>query len=197
MGPSNSSHRNFNLTYHGVSAIWNGPDQTTSSPASMRSQSTLVSESSRQPHRQTSAAWSSLINQPGYRHSPAPPPTPERLREKDRVVSETNPDYTAAVQSILSQRQENGQELPSISSGSRSTPQTERGPQRQLILRLCGEDPQHPMAEIQRLVEDEQRTKAACWAYFAGEEGPAISILLNSPSKSHLCILFEAGLMRR
>ena len=35
-----------------------------------------------------------------------------------------------------------------------------------------------------RLIEDGQRTKAACWAFFSGEEEPAISILMNSDSRS-------------
>lgn len=30
------------------------------------------------------------------------------------------------------------------------------------------------------LVDDNQRTKAACWAFFAGEEGPAVTILMRS-----------------
>jgi len=34
------------------------------------------------------------------------------------------------------------------------------------------------------LIEDGQRTKAACWAYFSGDEEPAISILMNSDSES-------------
>lgn len=33
------------------------------------------------------------------------------------------------------------------------------------------------------LIEDGQRTKAACWAYFSGDEEPAISILMNSDSR--------------
>lgn len=44
-------------------------------------------------------------------------------------------------------------------------------------------------ADLSRLIEDDQRTKAACWAYFAGDEGQAIKILLNSDGGS----LFNFG----
>lgn len=36
-------------------------------------------------------------------------------------------------------------------------------------------------------MDDEQRTKAACWAFFAGEEGPAITILMRSDGTSCCC----------
>lgn len=46
-----------------------------------------------------------------------------------------------------------------------------------------------------RLVDDDQRTKAACWAYFAGEEEPAVNILMNSAASEscHFRILTLAN----
>jgi hypothetical protein len=40
------------------------------------------------------------------------------------------------------------------------------------------------------LIEEEQRSKAAAWAYFASEEDQAIRILLQSPSKSYSSIVY-------
>lgn len=37
-----------------------------------------------------------------------------------------------------------------------------------------------------RLVDDNQRTKAACWAYFAGEDGLAGTILMRSDGEFRL-----------
>jgi hypothetical protein len=39
------------------------------------------------------------------------------------------------------------------------------------------------------LIEEEQRSKAAAWAYFASEEDQAIRILLQSPGKAYSSIV--------
>jgi hypothetical protein len=44
-----------------------------------------------------------------------------------------------------------------------------------------GQDGFH--ADARSLVDDNQRTKAACWAFFAGEEEPAVKILMRSVGK--------------
>ncbi|RXK40773.1 hypothetical protein M231_02025 [Tremella mesenterica] len=185
MPPSTSTHRAYNLTYHGISSIWSGPEQSPSSPSSIRTQATLQNEP--RPHRQTSAAWSSLANHQGVRQTSVPTHTTERI-PRERVMSEVSADYTAAVVSVLAQRQQNG--LGGLGGKGRWTGfgggvNTERGPQRRLMMMVCGEDRNSAMAEVNRLVEDSQRTKAACWAYFAGEESKAMSILLNSPNEKH------------
>lgn len=85
-------------------------------------------------------------------------------------------------------------------------PYTEKEAQRRMMVVICGEgrdkaaisevnryvhhdlrlgcEYEGTEADQVRLIEDGQRTKAACWAFFSGEEEPAISILMNSDSRS-------------
>lgn len=45
---------------------------------------------------------------------------------------------------------------------------------------ICSRD--WPGLIVIRLIGDEQRTKAAAWAYFAGDEEQAVRILMSSDS---------------
>jgi hypothetical protein len=92
--------------------------------------------------------------------------------------SEFDAEYNAAITRLNSARTAQGH---IAAPGSHRLPHTDRMPQRRMMLAVCGENYAYDtMAEVHRLVDDEQRTKAACWAFFAGEEGPAITILMRS-----------------
>ncbi|TXT16066.1 hypothetical protein VHUM_00569 [Vanrija humicola] len=99
------------------------------------------------------------------------------------VADLLDPDYTTAITKLNAARAMAG---ASSSPGNHKLPHTDKMPQRRMILAVCGENHAYEtMAEVNRLVDDDQRTKAACWAFFAGEEGPAVTILMRSDDERH------------
>ncbi|WOO76939.1 SEH-associated protein 4 [Vanrija pseudolonga] len=160
---------NYNLTYQGIWPIWSGqigapPSLASSVPGS--------------------AAWTALRAHNnshlgvGQRDTGSAGSTPRR-----DAADLLDPDYTSAIAKINAARATAG---ASSSPGNHKLPHTEKMPQRRMILAVCGENHAYEtMAEVNRLVDDDQRTKAACWAFFAGEEGPAVTILMRSDDERH------------
>lgn len=155
-GPSASIKGHYDLTYQGLWAIWTGELSSADSP------------------NVSSAAWASLRGiQPEAKSGSS---TPRHSEGHDA-------DYNAAIAKINALRTDSG----SVGApGSHRLPHTQRAPQRRMMLAICGENSGYDaMKEVDRLVSDEQRTKAACWAFFAGEEEPAITILMRSHDDKH------------
>ncbi|GMK59926.1 hypothetical protein CspeluHIS016_0901430 [Cutaneotrichosporon spelunceum] len=99
------------------------------------------------------------------------------------TLTEFDSDYNAAVTRLNATRTLQGHVA---APGAHRLPHTDRMPQRRMMLAVCGENLAYDkMAEVHRLVDDKQRTKAACWAFFAGEEGPAVTILMRSEDERH------------
>lgn len=153
MDPDTSITRSTNLTYAGIHSIWTGNDlglSPASPSASLRSQSTLVSDIGRppsqlghprEPVKQGSAAWTSLRNTqlPTRSHStpmtntPSPaPPTPDRAR--DTQLSDV--DFVSVIENVNGRRDQD--DHPGRIGDSR-LPYTEKAAQRRMILAICGE----------------------------------------------------------
>ena len=92
-------------------------------------------------------------------------------------------EYNAAVAKLNALRSDAG----SVGApGSHRLPHGSRAPQRRMMLAICGENSGYDaMKEVDRLVADARRTKAACWAFFAGEEEPAVTLLMRSSDERH------------
>ncbi|KAL7418703.1 hypothetical protein Q5752_006386 [Cryptotrichosporon argae] len=175
MAPHQSRHGTYDLTYQGIWPIWSG--QLTP-PAPSPAYSALRS------HPITRPASASASVDPGRRAGrPLEPHSRDREALRRDKEPDADPAYAAAVHAINMARTENG--APG-GVGANRLPHTEKAAQRRMILALCGEEHMHAaMVEVNRLIEDEQRTKAACWAFFASQEEPAVSILLSSPDERH------------
>ncbi|BEI89570.1 uncharacterized protein CcaverHIS019_0209320 [Cutaneotrichosporon cavernicola] len=159
-GPEASQEGRYDLTYQGVWSIWTG----------------LFGADARV---EAATGWGGLRGGGGAAGGPGSgASTPRR-----GAPAEFDAEYNAAITRLNATRT-----LQShiAAPGAHRLPHTDRMPQRRMMLAVCGENMAYDtMAEVHRLVDDEQRTKAACWAFFAGEEGPAITILMRSDDERH------------
>ncbi|ORX34788.1 hypothetical protein BD324DRAFT_593880 [Kockovaella imperatae] len=191
MNPKTSRDRSINLSHAGIYAIWTGQDLSkptpVSPPASIRSQSTLLSESTelrnpsltptaREPVKQNSAAWTSLRHTQHQMPARSTPNVPQVSHTPpwSRYDAALDHEFSAAVEN-LSRHRDDGKRAQRLPSSSKIA-------QRSIILAVCGDKGSD---EIHRLIEDGNRTKASCLAYFSGEEEFAIRILLHSSNSNH------------
>ncbi|KAK4686827.1 SEA/GATOR complex protein SEA4/MIOS, partial [Tremellales sp. Uapishka_1] len=101
----------------------------------------------------------------------------------DGTAAETLKEYTQSIEYMNNQRESLGTKG---APGSHVLPRSEKTAQRRMILSICGENHGgHGKQEVERLVRDNQRTKAGCWAFFSGDETNAINILINSEDERH------------
>ena len=159
MDPATSRNKSVDLTYASAYSIWTGNElsppagESPRSPASVRSQSTLVSETTgtrtsshtstpREPMKQGSAAWNSLRNTQHAlpsrtHHTPIPSPSPQRMTPeppKNRPLPDD--DLSIAVENIMTER---GQRGHAGKLGPQPLPSTSRAAQRRMILSICGD----------------------------------------------------------
>ncbi|ORY34245.1 hypothetical protein BCR39DRAFT_517213 [Naematelia encephala] len=172
-----SQTRLYDFTYAGVLPLWFNDSSLhenpvmSSPPSSIRSHSTLTDATVRDPAKQISAAWTSLRHAQG---SAAAPTKPTLASLRGTARAEADDSFSAAVDEVMARRgPDNVGRLP---IGSKDGI-------RKAILAVCGGAPD--LAEVNRLVQDEQRTKAAAMAYFAGDADRAVSVLQNSPNSKH------------
>lgn len=158
--PDVSNYLGYNLTYQGLFPIWMGLGSDATPPISGL-------PNKRDPH-------------PHSHHSPASGATTPR---RAATLDTHDAQYISAVAHINALRADKS---AIAAPGNHRLPHTEKAPLRRMMLAVCGENHAYDtMEEVHRLVDDNQRTKAACWAFFAGEEGPAVTILMRSDDEKH------------
>ncbi|WVO16751.1 hypothetical protein L204_104435 [Cryptococcus depauperatus] len=182
MTPALSSSGGYSLAHLGIYPIWTSFGtmdifSTPLSPDALREK--LVLSQYGQDRR---PSW------PGSRSASvtrAGTFTPRERKASDRPLQDVDPDYISAIQSINEARAAVNEALVhpgTVHAGVSSS--SSRNGLRKLILTVCGENGEGEKSEVERLIKQGEKSKAAFKAFFRGDESETVKILMTSEDQN-------------